>query len=251
MENHAEMPVLYYAEHFTRGFDVTQHQHHCCELILPVNGRCTIESSHGIVDGTPGKLLVIPPEVSHNQINEPGSTNFFCLFQASPSLLRHQWRTINVEGEQWLQDILYELDRMSRSQDTTGSSGLLHSLLERLARLEQQMGAHDEMHPSLVRALNYLHRHYTEPINIDDVTRHAAVSTSFLRKLFIGYCKMAPVHYLQHLRLIHAQKLLCNPYLSVSEVATQCGFNNPNYFIRLYSRAYGKTPGKDRTLFNI
>ena len=75
---------------------------------------------------------------------------------------------------------------------------------------------------------------------------HAGISVSLLRKLFTDYCGTPPLGYLQNLRLARAEELLKNPYLSIAEIAAECGFDSAGYFIRLYRRKHGTSPGKAR-----
>lgn len=79
-----ELPYFAYAWlHHGEG-NVAFHCHGGCEILLVTRGKCRVESSSGILEGVPGTLIVIPPGVRHNQINEPGERNLFCVFQASP-----------------------------------------------------------------------------------------------------------------------------------------------------------------------
>lgn len=60
-----ELPLLFYAWRRKVIGNVAPHQHGGCELIYVLDGHCRVESPAGIFEGTPGKLLVIPPEVIH------------------------------------------------------------------------------------------------------------------------------------------------------------------------------------------
>ena len=46
----------------------------------------------------------------------------------------------------------------------------------------------------------------------------------------------------KHVRLAHARHLLVESHLSVSETAFVVGFQDANYFTRLFRRRCGKTP---------
>ncbi|MFD9899191.1 helix-turn-helix domain-containing protein [Mesorhizobium sp. NPDC059025] len=67
------------------------------------------------------------------------------------------------------------------------------------------------------------------------------------RTRFSEHCKqltnMTPWHYLQHLRLEEASRLLANSNRqSVTEIAFSCGFNSSQYFSNAYRRRYGCAP---------
>jgi signal transduction histidine kinase/DNA-binding response OmpR family regulator len=52
--------------------------------------------------------------------------------------------------------------------------------------------------------------------------------------------------YMRQIRLQNAKKLLSTTTLSVSEIAYQVGFKDPNYFSRVFSETYGQTPSETR-----
>lgn len=67
-----------------------------------------------------------------------------------------------------------------------------------------------------------------------------------LSRLFRAECGQALNAFIREERLHHAQALLADPSLNVSEVAWACGFRSPNYFIRRFRHAHGATPGRAR-----
>ena len=52
--------------------------------------------------------------------------------------------------------------------------------------------------------------------------------------------------YILDLRMNHAQKLLRTSNLSISEISTQCGFDDVFYFSRLYKSKIGISPSAER-----
>ena len=120
-----ELPLLFYAWRRKVTGNVAPHQHGGCELIYVLDGHCRVESPAGIFEGTPGKLLVIPPEVIHNQIDDPGEDNIFCVFQANPALFAQHWRSLDLGGETRTIRMFLELCDMTEKNDLTGASAEL------------------------------------------------------------------------------------------------------------------------------
>ena len=73
------------------------------------------------------------------------------------------------------------------------------------------------------------------------LARALCVSTSTLQRLFRRRTGMSPHEYLMQLRLKKAEALLLGSELAVSEVASECGFSDSNYFCRRFRR-YGQMP---------
>lgn len=47
-------------------------------------------------------------------------------------------------------------------------------------------------------------------------------------------------------RLKYAQELLANSSLSVNEIASQCGFGDSSYFIKVFRKHFNQTPSEYR-----
>ncbi len=54
--------------------------------------------------------------------------------------------------------------------------------------------------------------------------------------------------YLEEVRMNHAEDLLMNSFMSVSEIAEAVGYNSANTFCRAFRRIYGMSPGQYRRL---
>lgn len=55
-----------------------------------------------------------------------------------------------------------------------------------------------------------------------------------------------PSHFIRKYRLERAKELLMNPELTISEVAYQVGFSDPNYFSRVFHKEFGGPPNQFR-----
>ena len=50
----------------------------------------------------------------------------------------------------------------------------------------------------------------------------------------------------QIIRLLKAEELLKDPSLNISQIAYDIGFSDPNYFSRLFTKAYDLSPSEYR-----
>ena len=79
-------------------------------------------------------------------------------------------------------------------------------------------------------------------LTTNDLSRVSGLSTSHLAALFRRHLGCAPMAWLQKQRLELACRLLRNASLSVAEVATACGYQDANYFTRLFRQCHGCSP---------
>jgi AraC-like DNA-binding protein len=100
---------------------------------------------------------------------------------------------------------------------------------------------------SLQRAVEYIRRHFTDPLRIAEVARVAGFTRSHFSRLFIEREGMSYEEYVQRLRLERAQELLTSTELAVSRIAALSGFGSPQYFCRVFGRVVGMAPGEFRS----
>lgn len=91
-------------------------------------------------------------------------------------------------------------------------------------------------------ALDYiLENCYDSTLTVEAVARQTGMSDANLRRLFLQCYGCSPKEYINSLRLYKARELLTTG-MSVSEVAFECGFSDPSYFIRFFKKQTGTTP---------
>ena len=96
----------------------------------------------------------------------------------------------------------------------------------------------------LKQALTFVERHYTEPITLAQMADAAHMSPKYFCRFFRQMTRRTPVDYLNYYRVERACHQLSTTEKSVTEVALDCGFNDISYFIKIYRRHKGVSPGK-------
>ena len=95
---------------------------------------------------------------------------------------------------------------------------------------------------ALSRILLYIHEHYMEPVTLASLSEEFQLSRQYIMRLFQKYLATTVTHYIQQLKLAHAQELLRYSTFRVNEVAEMLGFDNAYYFCRLFKRQFQMTP---------
>ena len=96
--------------------------------------------------------------------------------------------------------------------------------------------------PSLVRALAFVRENYTQPIQLSDVAEAAQINTTYLSRLFTEHLKTNFIDYLTTLRINEAERLLKEKPITVKEAAFASGYQDPNYFTKLFKKIKGILP---------
>ena len=94
--------------------------------------------------------------------------------------------------------------------------------------------------------LRYIEDHYRDQITLPEIAKSASLSEGECIRCFQRSIHTSPVQYVKHYRILRAREFLLEPDVSITEVAERCGYQDPGYFIRCFTRLTGSTPGQYR-----
>ena len=98
----------------------------------------------------------------------------------------------------------------------------------------------------LKRVIGYIEENYREEITLSDLAAAAGLSDKYLCRIFSQITGKSPVEYLNEYRVDRACMLLSDTDSQLLDIAYSCGFNDQSYFIKIFKRYKGVTPGKYR-----
>ncbi|MBF0244901.1 MAG: AraC family transcriptional regulator [Planctomycetes bacterium] len=96
------------------------------------------------------------------------------------------------------------------------------------------------------RLLNYLAENAHAPIDRNTVAQTFHLHPNSISRLFHLYDVESFQCRLNRYRLERSCRMLQNASLNLEQIASACGFANANYYIKVYKKAYGQTPGEHR-----
>ncbi|GHV92283.1 hypothetical protein AGMMS50268_27860 [Spirochaetia bacterium] len=94
----------------------------------------------------------------------------------------------------------------------------------------------------LVKAIEYIHDHYAEGIQLPNAAEAAQVSAAYLSRLFSEYLKTNFIDYVTELRIARAEKLIRESRMNIKEIAFAVGYQDPNYFSKIFKKITGLSP---------
>lgn len=97
----------------------------------------------------------------------------------------------------------------------------------------------------IAHVIEWMNRHYTEPMRVDKLAEAARMSTSSFFACFKEVTAMTPVQYQKRLRLTEARRLLLATTNDATSVAYQVGYESATQFNREYARLFGQPPIRD------
>ena len=94
--------------------------------------------------------------------------------------------------------------------------------------------------------VDYLNRHFAEPISVRSLSARAGLSAATFYRAFTAAMNATPNRYLVSLRINHARRLLETTEKSIVDIAQDCGFCDHSHFVHAFRRERGQTPGEYR-----
>lgn len=97
------------------------------------------------------------------------------------------------------------------------------------------------------KMLAFIHENYADDISVSEIAGMADISERECLRCFRRTIQLSPIQYLLKYRIMQgAEMLLGSPADSISEIATQCGFDSPSNFAKIFRRFYNCTPREYR-----
>lgn len=151
----------------------------------------------------------------------------------------------NIELAATLNKLIRECMGTSVTKDALADLAL-QELLVRIVQTQTILQADskkttDSNSPILAIA-EHIRTHITSPVNLKELSEKACMSTTSFYRYFKRELGMSPIEFILNEKIKHAKQLLKNPGIQVNEVCFMSGFDDCNYFIRLFKKHEGITP---------
>ncbi len=171
---------------------------------------------------------------------------------------------LNALSNLWLQTVIEEMakDKLRLELDEGKDLGLgdnllpLHAIrsyfrLCAVRRLEEganqlmnvMRGVRDNQSTRVVDTMKqYIHVHYGEKINLQDLADIVSHNKTYMCTLFKQETNITVGHYIVSERMNHSRDLLLNSTLKVYEIANRVGYEDVDYFTKIFKKHFGLSP---------
>lgn len=101
------------------------------------------------------------------------------------------------------------------------------------------------LHPEIVRILEFMEQHFSEPLGVAEFAEQAGLSLSRFSAIFRAETGSSPMQFFNAVRLGRAQGFLLDG-ATVEEASRRSGFSSVQYFCRVFRKHTGVSPGSFR-----
>ncbi|KAB8287532.1 AraC family transcriptional regulator [Bifidobacterium ramosum] len=263
------------------------HWHRDLEFIHVINGDLHHFVNGRVTVLHPGEGVVVNSSRLHYGFSPTRQDVRFSCAVISPSLFEHLTPSVTARCERafaqhmddcllltpdvgWQQDVLMGIERVVRLAPGGGVRGsenrtdmsplpavaaaieLCDMVLDRFRPNGGDGPGEDESieqrnRMSVLGMTGLIQHRFRDPLGLDDVAAAGGVSRSQCCILFRKYVGRTPNEYLTERRVEEARRLLRETNGSITEIARACGFSTASYFVNVFRKRVGVTPGAFRS----
>jgi AraC-like DNA-binding protein/mannose-6-phosphate isomerase-like protein (cupin superfamily) len=250
-----------------------RHWHEQIQILYFEQGEATILCNTNTYMLKPGDILIINTNEIHYGISYNGQLiyhiikpefNFLsssqqdlCQTKYIMPLLQDRIRFQNQISQDSalsaeIRRIITEYTEQNLGFELAIKASIYHILVYLLRHYQQESPAPSEQERQqktlrqLRTALEYIDEHYSETIRLNELANLANLSSQHFCRLFKKLTGKRPMDYINYLRINKAVTLLSESNYNISEIAAAVGFDDSNYFSRIFKKYKKSAPSAYR-----
>ncbi|WP_079913076.1 AraC family transcriptional regulator [Paenibacillus sp. 32352] len=143
---------------------------------------------------------------------------------------------------------IWEEANAGRITEPYTASSYMYQFVSELCRLASAPDGEGQKWPVKIKeAAAFLESHYDRMISLDQLSEQLGLSKYHLLRTFTATVGISPNDYLNRVRIEQAMRLLHQTDWSVEEIAERVGYSSGSYFIKVFRKVTGRTPGSFRS----
>lgn len=251
------------------------HWHSELEIIMPLQNIYTVIINEKTYTLREGDILIIGSGVLHHLLQQEGERIIFqpafsllhniselesILSLLSPVTLITPEKDPDIHGH--IRDLILEMKEEYFDQPPLTEAAIYYRLIQMfvligrkyndtLEKFEMTGRKKKEYTEKFIHVCNYINDHCTEDLTLEEAADLAGFSKYHFTRLFKTFTGMTFYKYLNQKRIAHAEKLLIDPEVSITEAALHSGFNSLSTFIRMFKLIKGCTPTEFRSMYSF
>ena len=264
-------PMEYYhVDRLHPRYEMPFHWHMECELISVVQGSFHISLNGNFFLLTPGTFAFIPGGTIHGGFPSGQDTIYECIVFD----LDFFCQSIGIEQGIYAVSLNYgaNISNLFSLEDSTGRilqslfqegassgpghkffvAGLIFSFIgsviqNRFYNTLTEGTSHNSTQVQQIKnVLTRIRQDFHLPLSLEELSAEAALAPNYLCRLFHSVTGRPPIDYLNYYRVERATELILTTNKNMTDIALQCGFNDPCYFSRCFRKYKGLSPREYR-----
>lgn len=221
-------------------------------VIVPSNVEMKIDFPEASIKN-PTQCLALA--IDHNKINDT-LTFLNERYPKEDDIWKLNYENYSFYNNTELASTINKLIRECMSYSVTKDALVDLALQELLVRIIQTQTVQHidyntttETNSAIYIITEYIRKNITKNISIKELSDKACMSTTSFYRYFKRELGMSPIEFILTEKIKHAKTLLKTSGIQINEVCFMSGFDDCNYFIRLFKKYEGITPKQYQQLY--
>ncbi|MWC28858.1 response regulator [Paenibacillus sp. MMS18-CY102] len=138
---------------------------------------------------------------------------------------------------------LFSFQARQYYQMRSEAQSVLDQLIESFTRHRSKL------EPDIIGEIKqYIAEHSQEEISLETIAKRVQLSPHYISKMFKEQLGINYIDFLTECRINKAKALMLNPQLSMKEITFEVGYNDPNYFSKVFKKICGASPSEYRKM---
>lgn len=158
---------------------------------------------------------------------------------------------VHVEDHNRLVSSLEYMTKLSSRNDVSKEL-INHYLNDIFIQLKLEVMQSQSIDNSIVKkAIEYFEYNLARKISLSEVASYVGISVTGLTEHFKAATSITPIKYLIMMRIKKAESLLCSSKVTLSQIASECGYENAFYLSKSFKKEKGISPKEYRLKYGI
>jgi AraC-like DNA-binding protein len=249
---------IYYLLKGERNYFINQRSYHVKKGDLVLINKNILHKTSTIDQENPEHeriLIQFDQNFFTSLAEEMKAAELFEIFKKKENVL-----SLNPEQQLWLEEELFKL--ITENKKTNEPENKLYikmmiiEILIFIKRISlksasQNLDYPDQKHKNISKIAAYISQNYQKSLTLSELASKYNYSSAYLSRAFKEVTGFNFVEYKNNIRIKEASKLLQQSELSVTEIATEVGFNNITHFGRIFKEFTDLSPLEYRKVKEI
>lgn len=222
-----------------------------------ISGRGNLRYENRTMQVRPGEtLLLLVPHSHRYWLGRNEAWEFFWISMNGEEALRIHRSILAMTGPilrlkaETIDQLAHCCHRLITGAEAPGAASAI-AYEAAMALYDDVFGSHPtfaQEYRALQHVLSHIEDHLDQRLTVGDLAAVAGLSRAHFSRIFTASEGLPPAEFVLQKRLRRAAKLLTKTAeMPIKEVSALCGFDDPNYFSKVFRRLYGTSPSDFRT----
>lgn len=254
--------------HYNRSLSTSMpkaHFHETYEIYYLIDGKRRYVIEDKMYDIYPGDMILIPEMVTHKVWNSPDTqadeyharylltpkkedipeiflpcfdTHFYRLTESEKKVIVNCFEDLQRNQKK---------DEYSPYYNQANLVKILHTLTK--SKASTKLNSHfTQKDIRMQEAATYIKNTCSQQITLEELAARYSFTKEYFSTIFKETTGFGFNEYLNQMRISKSMNLLTGTALTITEISTQCGFNDSNYFSAVFKKITGMPPQKFRKI---